>query len=436
MRRSCQARRRDATDRYPARLHGMDPETANSDWLPRLAARVQSGEALVAGVLSGTSGDGIDVVLARFDGALARFDGVLARGDGSGAAAGLRAPRPVWFDTLPFEPELARRVRSALDGAPLSLREGTLLSRDLGRAFGRAVAHAAREARETAELVGSHGQTVWHHDGLEASGAATAQLGDGDFVAEEASCAVVSDFRQRDIACGGEGAPISALADDLVFAALPRPSAVLNLGGMSNLTLLEEHGVRSFDVGPACALLDGLARRLLDAPLDEDGAAAARGNASRELVDELLAHPFLLRAPPKSTGRDTFGEAWLETVLARARRLGVVRAEDQLASAAQFVALSVVRALRDFGGPRWNFLVACGGGARHRLVIDTLALRSPHPLVSGEDFDVDPDAREALVFATLAARCVLAHPVTSLAATGARPGRVLGKLSPPPFAAP
>ncbi len=400
----------------------MHPSNANIDWLSRLAARVQSGEALVAGVLSGTSGDGIDVVLARFDGAASE--------------SSLRAPRPVWFDTLPFEPELARRVRSALDGAPLVLRDSTLLSRDLGRAFGRAVAHAAREAKAEVELVGSHGQTLWHHDGLEASGAATAQLGDGDFVAEEARCATVSDFRQRDIACGGEGAPISALADDLVFASLPRPSAVLNLGGMSNLTLLEDGRVRSFDVGPACALLDGLARRLLGAPFDADGEAASRGSSSRELVDEWLSHPFLLRAPPKSTGRDTFGEAWLDTALARARELGVARAEDQLASAAQFVAHSVVRALREFGGARWNFLVACGGGARHRVVIDTLALRSPHPVVSGEDFDVDPDAREALVFATLAARCVLAQPVTSPAATGARPGRVLGKLSPPPFAAP
>jgi anhydro-N-acetylmuramic acid kinase len=392
----------------------------DSDWLARLAQRVRSGRALVAGVLSGTSGDGIDVALVRFD--------------GETAVGALRSPRTLWFDTLPFEAELARRVRAVLDGEPTGLRESALLSRDLGRAFGRAVAHAQREFGEAVELVGSHGQTVWHHDGLEASGAATLQLGDGDFVAEEVGCAVVSDFRQRDIAAGGEGAPLSALADDLVFAALPRPSAVLNLGGMSNLTLLEEHGVRAFDCGPACALLDGLALRLLGEPFDEDGRAAARGRAHPALVDELLAHPFLLRAPPKSTGRDTFGAAWIEQVLARGRALGVASREDFLASAAQFVALSVARALKDFGGPRWNYLVACGGGARHPLVLDTLALRSPHPLVGGDDFGVDPDAREALVFATLAARALLGEPVTRPGATGARAGRVLGKFSPPPAA--
>jgi len=389
----------------------------SSQWLWRLSERVRSGEALVAGVLSGTSADGVDVVLARFDGA-----------DAGGV---LRAPRAEWFDTSPFDAELAARLRATLDGAPIGLRESALLSRDLGRAFGRAVEEAAQRFGVRPELVGSHGQTVWHHDGVESSGAATLQLGDGDFVAEECRCAVVSDFRQRDIACGGEGAPISALADDLVFAALPRPSAVLNLGGMSNLTLLADGDVRSFDVGPACSLLDGLARRLLGAPFDEDGRVAARGTASREWIDELLAHPFLLRPPPKSTGRDTFGSPWVDGVLARARQLGVHEVEDVLASAADFVALSVARALREFGGPHWSWLVACGGGARHMRVLDTLALRCPHPLATGADFDVDPDAREALVFATLAARCVVGEPVTRTSATGARSGRVLGKISPP-----
>lgn len=391
----------------------------NSDWLGLLAARVVAGRAVVAGVLSGTSGDGIDVALTRFDG-----------GTGRG---GLQTPRLLWFDTLPFEPPLARRVRAVLDGEPTLLRDGALLARDLGRAFGRAVAHAERASGERVELVGSHGQTVWHHDGLEASGAATLQLGDGDFVAEEARCAVVSDFRQRDIACGGEGAPISALADDLVFAALERPAAVLNLGGMANLTLLEDEQVRAFDVGPACALLDGLARRLLHAPYDEGGRAAARGSPSKALVETLLAHPFLTSTPPKSTGRDTFGEPWLAEVLERGRALGVTAPDDMLASAASFVAQSVVRALRDFGGPHWNYLVVCGGGAAHSVVIDTLALRCPHPVMSGADFEVDPDAREALVFATLAARCVIGEPVTSRAATGAHAGRTLGKISPPSF---
>lgn len=383
----------------------------------RLRQRLHDGSAVVAGVLSGTSADGIDVALVRFG----------ARS----VERPLGAPQLLAFATTEYPAELRRTVRAVLDGGALGLRESALLSRDLGRAFGRAAREFAQEHRVELDLVGSHGQTVWHHDGHEPSGAATVQLGDGDFVAEEAGCAVASDFRQRDIAAGGEGAPISALADDLVFAELPRPAVILNLGGMANVTLLSEdprENARAFDTGPANSLLDGLARRLLDRPFDEGGRAALAGTAHSGLLEELAQHPFLAKPPPKSTGRDTFGEAWVESVVARARELGVERREDLLATAADFVALSVARALRDFD-VRAQWLVVCGGGVHHQRVMNTLALRCPQPVASGEDFGVDPDAREALVFATLGARCALAIPVTRPSATGARAGRVLGKLS-------
>lgn len=384
--------------------------------LDRLRTRLVDGRALVAGVLSGTSADGIDVALVRFEAAGERPLGV---------------PRLERFRTLPFPPELRARVRAVLDGGTLGLRESALLSRDLGREFGRAAREVAREHGEPLDLVGSHGQTVWHHDGHEPSGAATVQLGDGDFVAEECECVVASDFRQRDIAAGGEGAPVSALADDLVFADLPRPTAILNLGGMANLTVLSDDPAQhalAFDTGPANALLDGLARRVLGRAFDENGAAAMAGTAHARLVNELLEHDFFKRTPPKSTGRDTFGEAWVERVVARAAELGVARGPDLLASAADFVATSIANALRDFR-IRAQWLVVCGGGVHHQRVMNTLALRCPQPIASGADFGVDPDAREALVFATLGARCAFALPVTCTNATGARPGRVLGKLS-------
>src|SRR5688500_13287580 len=195
--------------------------------MQRIAQRLLSGDAVVAGVLSGTSGDGIDVALARF---------------GRTGGNGLGAPRLVAFATLPFPEGVGGRVRRVLDGEPVGLRESALLSRDLGRAFGRAARELADAQGLSLDLVASHGQTVWHHDGTEPSGPATLQLGDGDFVAEESGAATVSDFRQRDIAAGGEGAPISALADDAIFADVERPCAILNLGGMANVTLLEEGG--------------------------------------------------------------------------------------------------------------------------------------------------------------------------------------------------
>lgn len=387
--------------------------------LATLRRRLEAGEAVVAGVLSGTSGDGIDVALVN----------PRARD-----AAAAEPPRVLAFETLPFPPEVSGRVRSVLDGERLGLRETALFSRDLGRAFGEAVRELAHSRAIAVDLVGSHGQTVYHHDGGEPSGPATLQLGDGDFVAEAAGAAVVSDFRARDIAAGGEGAPLSALADLEIFAAVPRPALVLNLGGMANLTWMGADGeLLSFDTGPAGALLDGLARRFLGRPYDPDGATAAAGRADEALIAQWLAHPFLRRAPPKSTGRDTFGEAWVESAVDAARRSGVLTSDrgpqDLFASAAEFVARAAVAGARDFAPAGATWLLACGGGVSNQRVLSALAVHSPWPVATSAEFGVHPDAREALVFALLAARCVLGVPSTSTTATGARAGRVLGKLS-------
>ena len=374
--------------------------------MEELRRRFEEG-AIVAGTLSGTSADGIDVVLAR----------VRARG------RILERPEAIAFSVEPFPEEVRARVRAALDGQPLGLRESALLSRDLGRVFGRAARTAAERAGVALDLVASHGQTVWHHDGVEASGPATLQLGDGDFVAEEAGCAVASDFRQRDVAAGGEGAPISALADALLFARVPRPFAVLNLGGISNLTWIGagEDELLAFDAGPAGSLLDGLSRRLFDEPFDRDGARASRGRIDAATLDALREHPFLLRRPPKSTGRDTFGEAYVDEVLALGRRLAP---EDLLATGVAFVAASIRDAMASFfPGPPKRVIVAGGGGRNAAL------LRALGPVEPSSAHGIDPKAREALVFAVLGARCALGIPSTHPGATGARAGRVLGKLS-------
>ena len=378
--------------------------------MEELRARFEKG-AVVAGVLSGTSADGIDVVLARI----------------ATRAGALLPPETLAFAVEPLAEELRRRARDALDA-----RTCALLSRDLGRAFGRAARRVAERAGVRLDLVASHGQTVWHHDGLEATGPATLQLGDGDFVAEEAGCAVASDFRSRDVAAGGEGAPLSALADGLVFARAPRPAAILNLGGLANLTFLftrdgeRDDELLAFDTGPAGSLLDGLARKLLDRDCDLDGAVAAAGSADPSLLAALLEHPFFDRAPPKSTGRDTFGDAYVEAFLRRARR---TRAENVLRTAVELVAASVVLALERFAPAPLEQLLVAGGGVRNAALMRALSERAPCRIASSETAGVDPKAREALVFAVLGARCALGLPSTHPGATGARAGRVLGKLS-------
>jgi len=382
--------------------------------LVRLWSRLEHGEAVVAGVLSGTSADGIDVALLRF-----------------GAT---RAPAPLAFVTQPFPPYLAQELRAVLDGRRLGAREVAILTRDLGRAFGRAARALAEREHLALDLVGSHGQTVYHHDGIEPTGAASLQLGDGDFVAHAAGAVAVSDFRSADLASGGEGAPLSAVLDPELFPTLPRPAAILNLGGIANLTFLaEDEAPLAFDVGPANALLDGLARVLLGRPYDEDGAMAARARASEPFLAELLGHPFLDRRPPKSTGRDTFGARYVDSVLARAGSLGLGPCEV-LATGTALVAESVAEAVA-----RWlpcppRELVLCGGGERNRTLCAELARRTGIATCSSRVHGLAPEAREATFFAHLAVRHVLGRPSTEPSVTGAHRGGILGKLSLPPLA--
>jgi len=378
---------------------------------------LEAGDALVAGVLSGTSADGIDVVLAR------------PRVDRASGRPRLAALETIHFATRPFEPELAARVRAALDGAALGPREIALLGRDLGTAFGTAARAAADEAGCALDLVASHGQTIYHHDGAESAGKAGLQLGDGDFCAEAAGCAVVSDFRQRDLAAGGEGAPLSALVDDLLLADVPRPLLLLNLGGMANLSFYGSDGACvAFDTGPAGSLLDGVTQRFHDRPYDEGGALASNGAAHVALTDELCAHPFLAAAPPKSTGRDTFGSPFVDELIERAVALGVQRSEDLLATCVSFIARSIIRAF-DHLPERPAELLVAGGGVHNLALMRALELEAGLPTRSSATHGLDPDAREALVFAGLGVRALLGEASTRPGVSGARAGRVLGKLS-------
>lgn len=369
----------------------------------------------VAGVLSGTSADGIDVGLAEIDVEAGR--------------AG--PPRLLAFETVPFAPELGARVHAALDGASTGLRATALLHRDLGLAFGRAAAAVAGRHGVELDLVGSHGQTLWHHDGDPDCGPATLQLGDGDHLAAACGCAVVSDFRQAELAAGGQGAPLSGYADGLVFARGQRPLVILNLGGLGNLTYLGPAGeLLAFDTGPAGALLDGLARRLLDAPMDRGGEAAASGRVLAPLVQSFLAHDFFQQSLPRSTGRDTFDGAWVESFMAAGQAAGAEPA-DLLASAVECVAASVARGLAEHVPAGPATLWVAGGGVHHGPLMAALerlgGLRARSVLGLG----VNPDAREALVFAVLAARFLAGEPVRVAGPQGARPA-LLGRWSPAP----
>jgi len=423
-----------------ARRHAVaeseEPGRAGADVNAALVAGLEAGSVVVGGVMSGTSADGIDVALFR------------PRFERAGGRTSLRELGLVAFETRAFAPGLRARLRALLDqpagpdGPLVSLGELARFDAELGSAFGGAAREVADAAGVSLGLVGSHGQTLWHHDGVGAR--ASLQLGDGDFVAAAAGCAVVSDLRAADLAAGGEGAPIGALLDPWLFApAATEDLGVLNLGGFGNLSLFAgERLVHSFDTGPAGALLDHFARRLLGTDCDLDGAVAASGCADPALAARWLALEvhgtslarFVARRPPKSSGREAFGPAWAEALLALAPGRS---AADLCATAVELMAGSVAAALDlDLGAAPAQLFVA-GGGVHHGALMARLAARCGRPVHSSAARGVDPDAREALLFGLFAAAHLL-HVTLPLGTderatpTGARRPTLLGKYSPAP----
>ncbi len=382
-------------------------------------------EHLIVGLMTGTSADAVDAVLVRFSG------------------LGLEARHEVLaYRETPLEPALRREVlevAAALELAPERLMR---LDAALGERFAAAVLELLAEAkvdRGRVDAVGSHGQTVRHVPRHRGDGQAlTLQLGSAALLAEHTGLTVVSDFRTRDTAAGGEGAPLVPLADWRLFRSKSEARALLNLGGMANVTWLARGGsladVLAFDTGPGNSVLDALMslRSGGRETHDRDGAVAARGRVNEALLAELLEDPFFAMPPPRSTGREHFGDAYAVQLLDLGRSLGLSE-EDVLATAVELTAASVAGALQRFIVPRGrpDAVYVSGGGVRNRTLMHALERRiagvSLQPLAV---LGVPPEAKEALAFAFLAHQtlCGLAGNVPS--ATGAAHPVVLGHITP------
>ncbi len=363
------------------------------------------------GLISGTSADGIDAALVRFD------------DDGPQAT-----PQLLFGLTDPWEPELrARLVTLGQQAAMLTLDEVGELDVLIGRAFARA-AQAAIEAAgiDRAELIaiGSHGQTLRHRPHGDTP--FTLQLGDPSTIAERCGVRVVADFRRRDVAAGGHGAPLVPAFHAAMLHSDAEDRAVLNLGGIANLTLLPEQGpVRGFDTGPANGLMDAWCLRHTGNPYDAGGAFAAQGRLDDALLARLLDEPWFALPPPKSTGRDQFHLPWFESKLDG----GEAPADVQ----ATLLALSVrtiVDALRatQAGTPR---VITCGGGVHNAGLMTALGRALPEAVVeSSAAHGLDPDFVEAMAFAWLARETLAGRPGNLPAVTGATGLRVLGAVYP------
>ncbi len=379
----------------------------------------------IIGLMSGTSADGIDAAVIRLG----------EKDDGLSLDV-------LGFDTVAFPSGLRYRLMEVSDAKTGRIDELSRLHFEMGELFARAafiVADSTGLSMEDIDLIGSHGQTAQHlpereeRFGVETG--ATLQIGDPSVIAQRTGVVTVGDFRAADVARGGQGAPLVPYVDYLLFRHPEKARGLLNLGGIANLTVLpadpKPGNVLAFDTGPANMLIDAVARAELGRDMDEDGAVARRGKPSEDLVADVLAMPYFERPPPKSTGRELFGDRCASALVRAGREAGLSN-EDLLATATEITVRAIEDACRRFVNPvvtRLDELIVSGGGAGNGFLLERLArLLAPVVVSTSDDHGLSADAKEAVAFAVLADRTVRGLPGSLPGATGADRPAVLGKI--------
>ncbi|MDE2294878.1 MAG: anhydro-N-acetylmuramic acid kinase [Gammaproteobacteria bacterium] len=364
------------------------------------------------GLISGTSMDAIDAVVVDFDASPLRIL----------AAAATEYPR-----------ELAQRLATMLDDADaVSLDAVGQLDVDVGRAFAQAAnALLAQSGIDSGTIaaIGSHGQTLRHR--IAPPTPFSWQIGDPNVIAEATGITVVADFRRRDVAAGGQGAPLVPLFHDGAFRSDREDRVIVNVGGIANLTVLRrDTPLRGFDTGPGNRLMDAWMQRWRHEPFDRDGAFAASGRCDAALLTELLAEPYLARPAPKSTGRELFNLPWLDARLdAHRSKAPAVDPADVQATLREYTAETIARAVAEVAPGA--ALYVCGGGAHNPGLLDALRRRTaPSRVATTAALGLDPDFVEATAFAFFARRTLAGLPSSAASVTGARGPRVLGGIYP------
>lgn len=379
---------------------------------------------LVVGLMTGTSADAVDAALVRF------------RGSGLASTHELIA-----YEESPYDDALRREVLEVASADAPSLERVMRLDAALAESYAAVVDRLIGRSgakRGEVEAIGCHGQTVRHLPRSPGSRALTLQIGAASTLAERTGLTVVSDFRTRDTAAGGEGAPLVPLADWWLFRSEDESRVLLNLGGMANVTHLPRAGslddVLAFDTGPGNVVLDGLVGEATAglARHDEGGLMAARGQVREGLLGELLADPFFDQPPPRSTGRERFGHRYAARLREMGEALGL-SLEDMLATAVELTAATIARAVRRHLVPRGGVdaVFASGGGVRNATLM--LAIRRQLDGIRVErleDLGVRADAKEALAFALLAHLTLSGEPGNVPGATGAARRVPLGTITP------
>jgi anhydro-N-acetylmuramic acid kinase len=387
---------------------------------------------LALGLMSGTSVDGIDVALVRIAPSITEN------------AAHARLEN---FVTVPFPVTVRAEVLRIAEGTPVSAGEISQLNFRLGQIFGDAALRACRKFRlapRRLSVIGSHGQTIFHQGRpdrfLGAAVSSTLQIGEPAVIAAITGVTTVGDFRPADMAVGGQGAPLVPFVDYLLYRDARRGRAVLNIGGIANLTVIPKAAaareVIAFDTGPGNMVIDALVREFSSnrRSYDAEAQMASRGRLLRSLLDALLAEKYFRQPPPKSAGREQYGRAYVGKILAWGRRHRA-RPEDLVRTATILTALSIADALHRWILPRTPIsqLLISGGGARNPLILAQLsAALAGVKVVPTDSLGLPGDAKEAFIFALLADETLHGRPANLPSATGARRPAILGKICYPP----
>jgi anhydro-N-acetylmuramic acid kinase len=396
-----------------------------------------AGESLhyLVGIMSGTSFDGVDAVLVEIE---------------TGAEGNLESVKLLGQSSLPYSDAVKARLLPLCSPGTAKVDEIVFAHFGLARWYAATVENLLKDTGFPAERIAAvclHGQTIWHApqgvgfpgpDGAEFPARGTLQIGSGPALREMLGIPVISDFRSRDMAAGGEGAPLAPYVDALLFGNKERGRVVQNIGGIGNATVIPEGaksgGIFAFDTGPGNMIMDELVRRHTKGAMhyDAEGKLGMRGNPDASLVERLMEDPYFSKKPPKSTGREVYGSDFVDWLSAEGKKRGLDD-EDIIATATALTAESIVRSYRDFIFPVADIadVVVGGGGAMNPCLMGMIKRRLPQgvSLLTTADLGVPEQAREAMAFAVLGHEALMGRPGNLPEVTGALKSVILGVIT-------
>ncbi|MFE7375446.1 anhydro-N-acetylmuramic acid kinase AnmK [Bacillus cereus] len=380
----------------------------------------------IAGVMSGTSLDGIDVALVHIE--------------GSGVDSKVEL---IHFTTVPFCSDIKNEIQQALSIENSNVQLICSLNFKLGLCFANAVKEVCKKANfplEQLDLIGSHGQTIYHQPAPEVNIiSSTLQIGEPAVIAYEMDTTVISSFRTMDMAAGGQGAPLVPYSEIILYRHQTKNRLLQNIGGIGNVTVIPTHlsdkSVIAFDTGPGNMIIDEVCQRLFQLPYDQNGRSAKQGVVVDEILTYCMNHPFLNMKPPKSTGREQFGREFVSELLQRFKKHNK---ENILKSVTMFTASSIVHHYQEFIFPYYEIdeVILGGGGSYNRTLVEMIRYglkEEKCKIFIQEDLGYSSEAKEAIAFAILANETYHRNPGNVPSATGAKNSVILGNVTFPPI---